>query len=65
MTETQNYGEGCDGLDNDCNGIVDDHACADSFDKQYGYSYCCADSIGYCVSASDIQFYTGCKLANN
>ena len=64
MTETQNYGEGCDGLDNDCDGVIDNKACADTFDKTYGYTYCCADSIGYCVSASDVQYYTGCKLAN-
>jgi hypothetical protein len=66
-TEVQNYGGGCDGLDNDCNGVVDDHACSDSFDKQYGYDYCCTDGYFYnCDSANyvDAGYYTSCVLAN-
>ncbi len=60
--EAQQYGAGCDGLDNDCNGIIDDHACADSWDQQYLQSYCC-DSFA-CVTAGEVQYYTSCKLAN-
>ncbi len=46
-SETQQFGAGCDGLDNDCNGIVDDHACADSDDVQFGDIYCCNDGTFY------------------
>jgi hypothetical protein len=65
--ETQQYGYGCDGLDNDCNGIIDDHACADSWDKTNGYDYCCTDGVFYnCEQAQyiDSGWYTSCKLAN-
>ena len=51
--------ETCNGLDDDCNGIVDDHACkTDTFNP-----YCCDDGFGFffCNSAP-ITGYT-CKLA--
>jgi len=61
-SEAQQYGAGCDGLDNDCNGVVDDHACSDSFDSQYGYIYCCDEGYGfYC---EDSTSYGTCHLAN-
>ncbi len=67
-TEVQQYGAGCDGLDNDCNGKIDDHACSDTFDTQNGYTYCCNDGYGYfsCVSPSQVDagYYTSCTLAN-
>ena len=59
--------DNCDGLDNDCNGVVDDHACSSSFDKTYGYTYCCTDGVYYnCDNKASIDsgFYTSCKLAN-
>ena len=66
-TEVQQYGYGCDGLDNDCNGKFDDHACSDQYDKQLGYDYCCTDGYFYeCVDKSQVDsgYYTSCKLAN-
>jgi len=65
-SETQQYGEGCDGLDNDCDGIIDDHSCADSFDQQYNQNYCCNDGYGdyFCTTQSDSVNYTGCILAS-
>jgi hypothetical protein len=61
-TEVQNYGAGCDGLDNDCDGVIDNHACSDTFDKQNGYIYCCDEGYGfYCENSTS---YGTCKLAN-
>ena len=52
--------ETCDGKDNDCNGKVDDHACASN---PYG-KYCCTYlTYGYCESSSLGYPYT-CVLAN-
>ncbi len=65
-SEVQQYGAGCDGKDNDCNGKVDDHACSDSYDVQYGQTYCCED-FGYfgCDTLANQQYYSGgCKPAN-
>lgn len=65
-SEVQQYGQGCDGLDNDCNGKVDDHACSDSYDVQYGQTYCCEDQ-GYFACdtlANQVYYSNGCKLAN-
>ena len=66
-TEVQNYGYGCDGLDNDCNGVVDDHACSDSYDKQFNQNYCCYDGFYYnCATQADVDagYYVSCHLAN-
>ena len=61
-TEVQHYGDGCDGLDNDCNGVIDDHACSDTCDKQNGYIYCCDEGYGfYCENSTS---YGTCQLAN-
>jgi len=57
----------CDGLDNDCNGVVDDHACSDSYHQQVGESYCCFDGYGYgCGTLADLDagWWVSCKLAN-
>jgi len=63
--ETQQFGAGCDGLDNDCNGIIDDHACADTDDVQFGDIYCCNDGTFYeCDTKADESFWTSCTLAN-
>ena len=65
--EVQQYGAGCDGLDNDCNGVIDDHACSDSFSLQYSETYCCYDgTFDYyeCVTQADQVNYTSCHLAN-
>ncbi|HEY1956403.1 MAG TPA: MopE-related protein [Polyangiaceae bacterium] len=63
--EVQNGGYGCDGLDNDCNGVVDDHACSDSIDKQYSQDYCCYDGFSYwCDTAANKGNYVSCVLAN-
>jgi hypothetical protein len=66
-TEVQQYGYGCDGLDNDCNGKFDDHACSDQYDKQLGNDYCCTDGYFFnCAPASEVDagYYTSCTLAN-
>jgi hypothetical protein len=38
---TQPVQELCNGKDDDCNGIVDDHSCNSPTDILYGYKYCC------------------------
>ncbi len=53
--------ETCDGLDNDCNGAVDDHACK----GQGNLKYCCTDGFFFeCDTQADIPDWTSCKLAN-
>ncbi len=67
QTEVQLYGGGCDGLDNDCDGITDNHSCSDSYDKQYKQDYCCTDGYYFqcdVKSSIDAGYYTSCKLAN-
>ncbi len=58
----------CDGLDNDCDGVIDNHACSDTFDLTNGYVYCCNYSNVYfsCETASsaDAGGWSSCKLAN-
>ena len=66
--EVQNYGYGCDGLDNDCDGVIDNRACSDTYDTTYGYIYCCNESNVYfsCepLSNIDASYWSSCKLAN-
>jgi len=56
--------ESCDGLDNDCNGTIDDHACK----GQGTFKYCCDDGFNFfeCVDQSEVDggFWQNCKLAN-
>jgi hypothetical protein len=51
--------ETCNGLDDDCNGIVDDHACANP--PYAGAYYCCTYGMGY--GYCDSYQYAGCVLA--
>ena len=44
----------CNGLDDNCNGIIDDHACATPNDVDSGQTYCChglTDAGGYTCAA--------------
>ncbi len=50
--------ESCDGLDNDCNGKVDDHACALGSNH-----YCCDEGFGFFYCEPDTTYGT-CVLAN-
>ena len=63
--ETQQFGAGCDGLDNDCNGIDDDHACADSDDVQFNDSNSCHHTYNeyFCTDLADTTGLT-CIKAN-
>jgi hypothetical protein len=59
----------CDGIDNNCNGIIDENSCATTTDVQFGETYCCVD-ISYptdvfCDSniASEYPQYYSCHYA--
>jgi hypothetical protein len=54
--------ETCDGVDNDCNGIVDDHACA----GQKTAVYCCKSSTSTtygCTATPNDGLHTNCHAA--
>lgn len=61
-SEVLPFGDGCDGKDNDCNGVIDDHACSDSQDVADGYIYCCDFGGGFFGCEDTMS--AGCKLAN-
>jgi len=46
----------CDGVDNDCNGQVDEHTCTSAFDVQYGETFCCTSGTYHTCAPS---YYTG------
>jgi hypothetical protein len=57
---SQPKSETCNGKDDDCNGLVDDHACASN---PFGYYYCCSyNNYGYC-EPNTIGFPYTCVLA--
>jgi hypothetical protein len=47
--------EKCDGKDNDCNGVIDDHACAANV--SYGYTLCCHSGAYYTCGNSNYPSY--------
>ena len=52
--------ESCDGIDNDCNGTVDDHACA----GQTSAIYCCQKGSAYeCTATPNDGNHTNCHAA--
>jgi hypothetical protein len=51
--------ETCNGKDDNCNGVVDEHSCTSSYDVQYGYTFCCNFGGSYygCESSYYAQYY--------
>ncbi len=49
--------ETCDGKDNDCNGKVDDHACATSSDVQFAETLCCHSGTYFVCGTSAYPGY--------